>query len=343
MTEEEKDILQDKIIREEANYFESNQHKALLAEDDDYKMSFNLKEGIARAAAKDFIQKALETPIVPIQDEGDGSGIAAAKPVASYAPSVNSTLNSRVWMGIAASILVAAVTTFMLADFRSANEFVTAHLESGYQSDYSFRDNQLSRGSVSNWILAFEEENYDLVADELDWISVASSDSLKEEAVKLRQILLRYREEYQAILNSYSSTPGYGSLNSEKLNLLKTRIDSIENQILATEGKLSEIQAVQPSLVDARFALGISKLYSPSPKRDFGVPELNWLSNQSSAIDSAGLDADEVNWYLALAHYKEGNCQDARSTLLFITEGDSEYKRDAKKLSRKMTKECALN
>lgn len=170
MTEEEKDILQDKVVRDEANYFELNQHEALLAEDDGYKVSFSLKEGIARAVAKEFVKKALETPIVPIQDEGDGSRVAAAKPVASYAPAVKPISNNRVWMAIAATVLVAAISTFFLADFRSANEFATAELEELPSSSTELfgMPPNVSRGAEFDWRRAFDEGDYNGVIQNIE-------------------------------------------------------------------------------------------------------------------------------------------------------------------------------
>lgn len=361
MTEEEKDILQDKVIREEANYFESNQHKALLAEDDDYKMSFSLKEGIARAAAKDFIQKALETPVISLDEEETKEPKVAAVPamVASrrkdYSSSQRETSSKNLWMAVAATVLIAAVSTFFLADFRTADEFVVAQLDSGYDSEKLAISSGVSRGGESIWITAFGAGDYDLVVKELRWIGVAESDSIEVVGKRLKVEIINLDSLYKKNLKTLevdhynywgNKTLGRGPLanrTERDIKAMRNTIDSLENELSIVQGRLFKIQTIQPSLEEARFALGISKLFSPRTTRDFGAEELKWLSNQSSAIDSARSNADEVNWYLALAQYKEGNCLNAYETLHAVTEADSDYARDAKKLRRKMRKECGLN
>lgn len=146
MTDEEKDILQDKVIRDEANYFELNQHKALLVEDTNYKATFQFKEGVARAAAKEFVKKALETPVISLWSR------------------------SSTWQAVAATIIIAAVSTFFLADFRSANEFATAELEELPSSStglFGMHPN-VSRGAEFDWRRAFDEGDYYAVIQNIE-------------------------------------------------------------------------------------------------------------------------------------------------------------------------------
>jgi hypothetical protein len=175
MTDEEKDILQDKVIRDGANYFELNQHKAMLAEDVNYKATFQFKEGIARAAAKEFVKKALETPVVPIKEKGikygDGQ-VAAYKIVANR--SEPQVVDKPKWgltvYAIAATIFIAAVSTFFLADFRSANEFATAELEELPSSSTELfgMPPNVSRGTEFDWRRAFDEGDYNGVIQNIE-------------------------------------------------------------------------------------------------------------------------------------------------------------------------------
>jgi hypothetical protein len=138
MTEEEKDILQDRVIREEVDNLELNQHKALMVEDANYKVNFYLREGIARAAAKEFLKKALETPVISLWSR------------------------SSTWQAVAATIIIAAVSTFFLADFRSANEFATAELQELPSSSTGLfgMPPNVSRGAEFDWRRAFDEGDY---------------------------------------------------------------------------------------------------------------------------------------------------------------------------------------
>ena len=176
MTDEEKDILQDKVIRDEANYFELNQHKALLVEDTNYKATFRFKEGIVRAEAKEFIQKALETPVVLLEDENikkvAASSAAFRPPVASQSESTGATEPrwSLSVYAIAATIFVAVVSTFFLADFRSANEFATAELEELPSSSTALfgMPQNVSRGAEFDWRRAFDEGDYNGVIQNIE-------------------------------------------------------------------------------------------------------------------------------------------------------------------------------
>lgn len=359
MTEEEKDILQDKVLQEEANYFELNQHKLLLTDDNEYRTTFEIKEGIVRSAAKEFIQKALETPVISLGEGKTKEPKVAAIPamVASrredYSSSQRETSSKNLWMAVAATVLIAAVSAFFLADFRTADEFVVAQLDAGYDPQKLAISSGISRGSESIWITAFEQGDYPLVVQELRWIAVSEQDSLEIEKERLDTLItnLKYvpmgrwgywSDIYKETYSKQARDKGFGTIQIE-MDVRQHILDSLENDQLVLLGKLEEIQTVKPSLKEARFALGISKLFSPSTKRDFGAQELKWLSNLSSAIDSSELDADEVNWYLALAQYKEGDCQDAHQTLQDVANADSEYAIDAKKLRRKMRKDCGLN
>jgi hypothetical protein len=146
MTEEEKDILQDRVIREEADNLELNQHKALMVEDANYKVNFYLREGIARAAAKEFLKNALETPVISLWSR------------------------SSTWQAVAATIIIAAVSTFFLADFRSANEFATAELDElqGSSTKLFGLSPTISRGAEIDWRRAFAEGDYNAIIQNIE-------------------------------------------------------------------------------------------------------------------------------------------------------------------------------
>lgn len=143
MTEEEKDILQDKVLFEEADNLEIEQHKNLLSSNADYRGEFYLKECIARSGAKDFLEKALETPVIPLWRR------------------------RTTWQAIAAIFFIALVSTLMLSDFRTASEFALAELANQPKSSKILfgEAGPASRSGAFNWRRAFDEGNYDLVVE----------------------------------------------------------------------------------------------------------------------------------------------------------------------------------
>ncbi len=341
MTDEEKDILQDKVLQDEADYFEINKHQALLKEDGMYRKEFILKEGIQWAAAKEFIKKSLETPIIDI-DEKDTVRIAAAMraPVSMIDKSeVGHGSPRRTWLAIAAVLIIALVSTFYLSDFRSANEFALAEVQELPSSSKELfgSTHSTSRSGEVDWRRAFDEKQYGLVVNELNWLSVAGLDSLEMERLRKSQVL----QERISAYSLYSSAPGDGPMETRLTN----EIDSLKLELSKLESKIAQANQGEEKLSTLRFALALSKLKSNTAEasRDFGQYEFEWMLGDSSNYPT-GVAKVDILWYNALSEYKAGDCEKTNSTLSeLIKYSDSQYFKSAKKFKRKLERECDLN
>ncbi|HAP69440.1 MAG TPA: hypothetical protein DCR04_06900 [Flavobacteriales bacterium] len=371
MTDEEKDILQDKALFEELNENEFEQHKLLLNSDSNYKAEFVLKEGIARASAKEFLEKALETPVISIWSR-------------------RST-----WQAIAAVLIIALVSTFYLSDFRSANEFALAEIQNLSQSrqskdgssisngDINFSQSlperskygsSISRGGDINWLRAFEERDYSRVIDGLSPVDVklaASAARRLEEGEAEVDSLVNLKDTH--LLNSirlYTSKTknryGYVEYESNPLEITLVEYESIQYDYRRLEQMIAELQTEiysirleyfdnelvkSASLSDEklstlRFVLGQSKLFIDKEAgrgKDFGQDEFAWLASESHALP-IGVATVDILWYSALSEYKAGDCEKTNSALSeLIKYSDSKYYRRAKKFRRKLERECDLN
>jgi hypothetical protein len=197
MTEEEKDILQDKVLFEDATSTEIELHEKLMGLNDDYRDDFLFKVGIMRSAAKDFLKNATETKIKvlepdnlvePIEWEPDKTFAPAAyisrntpkelEPDKTFAPAASTSYSTSdtpkdspiwgqktFWLSMAATVLVAAISTYFIADFRTANQFVQAELseENRMPSDL-FGEAPSVRGEL-DWRRAYKEGDYAAVID----------------------------------------------------------------------------------------------------------------------------------------------------------------------------------
>jgi len=319
MTDEEKDILQDKALFEEANENELEQHKLLMNSDSNYKTEFVLKEGVARASAKGFLEKALETPVISIWSR-------------------RST-----WQAIAAVLVVVFASTFFLSDFRTANEFAQAELQELPSSSTELfgKEANVSRSGEVNWRRLFDEGEYELIINGLNWLSVGALDSLETNLSEIRRILEMRLDQYQAHVYSHANTSGQGLTET----LLANEIDSLRIELSKLENEIDGAYQGEEELSTLRFALALSKLKSNASEasQDFGQYEFEWMLGDSSNYPTGVAKVDLI-WYSSLSEYKAGDCEKTHSVISELVKySDSQYFRRAKKFKRKLERECDLD
>lgn len=318
MTDEEKDIRQDKVLFQEANESQLEQHKLLLNSDINYKTEFVLKEGIARASAKGFLEKALETPVISIWSR-------------------RST-----WQAIAAVLIIVFASAFFLADFRSANQFATAELQELPSSSTELFGNaaSISRGGEVNWRRLFDESDYELVVNELSWLSVAAQDSLEIKRSQITQALEIKLDQQREHENADVKPTDWDNVGKQ----FAYQVDSLTVELQNLESKIAQANQGEEKLATLRFALALSKLKtnSSNESQDFGQYEFGWMLVDTSNLPPS-IDRTEVLWYSSLSEYKAGNCEESLLRLSELIEySDSQYYRRAKKFRRKLLRECDL-
>jgi hypothetical protein len=233
---------------------------------------------------------------------------------------IEQTSYSPIWWALAASMLVAAVSTFFLADFRSAEQFVAAELSTPAVLPQQWNaSSYTTRGTDIDWQRAYKEEEYQLVVDGLQWASVVAEDTL------LRALEKNRIEIENSIRVISDGVAGDGS-NYRELLSMGARL----------EAELLSFQEADTELPMLRYALGLSKLHlDVEGQTDFGQDEFGWLVEQERYPDGVGPEV--VTWQYALALYASGDCNGACRELEKV---DS---RKARKLRRKMRRDCQLD
>jgi len=170
MTEEEKDILQDKVLFEEANEKEMQQHKKLMRSESNYRTEYVLKQGVRRAAAKEFLKAALEEPADVDSQYDRMANYDMAEPAAARDEIITGTgIDKRIWISMAAVLLLALLSTFFLADFRTANDYVTAELKDlpVSSSELFGPDNSIARDAEMDWRTAIDSGDYEAIIEQI--------------------------------------------------------------------------------------------------------------------------------------------------------------------------------